>query len=132
MKKAALYAVTGIASLSAHSAHAANWVETAHAKDKSIYYYDASGLKAASDIQVIWVKSVWPKVAADGSISSTGRYRFSCSAMSYTPLAILSHRPDGTVTYSRVYESYEQKSQVAAPDTVFEWVMQDVCAAAGS
>lgn len=117
--------------LAAGPSHAAEWRESAHAKDGTIYSYDSNSLKAAADFQTLWIKVQRPKADEDGATSSLARYRFVCSAMSYTMLSIISHRPDGTVAYSRTLEPFEQKAQIAAPETVFERVMNDMCAEAG-
>jgi hypothetical protein len=113
----------------ADHAHAAEWVDLSESTNGTVWAVDASSVVIGRRTQNVWIRSTLKKPDADGAVSTTWRYQISCDASTYTILAALSHRADGTVSYSKTFASYEQKVELAAPDTVSETIVKAICAA---
>ncbi len=127
MNRALILGLVVASTALAGRANAAEWVDLSESTNGTVWAVDATSIVASRKIQNVWVRSTPKKPEQDGSVSTTWRYQISCDASTYTVLAILSHRADGTVSYSKTFASYEQKTELAAPDTVSETIVKTIC-----
>ncbi len=107
-------------------AAAANWVYVTKNDSGTIYYYDADNIQRSGNQITAWQK--WDH-SADQSMKEREAkrlVRFDCAARTATQLSSIRYFADGTTKSLQLLES-EQKTNIIAPETIGETLLEAVC-----
>ena len=126
MKPINLLAAATALVMGATPAFAANWIYVTQSNVGTVSYYDVDTIQRSGNQVTVWEKRDESRNKTVKHREMTLRERFHCSERTFTTLNITTYYPDGT-NKSANLETYEQKAEPIAPDTMGEAVLEAVC-----
>ena len=126
MKPINLLAAATALVMAATPAFAANWIFIGESANKSVAYYDIDTIQRSGNQLTVWVKTDFSRNKSVKYRETKIRRIYDCSERTINSLSSITYYPDGK-SDSYTWETFEQKAEPIAPDTMGEAVLEAVC-----
>ena len=114
--------------IAAPPAYAANWIFVTDSINNTRFYYDLDSIQRSENQITVWEKKDHSRDKTIKQRETKSRSRYDCAERTVTILNINSYFPDGKIE-ALTLKSYEQETVSIPPESVFEFMLEAVCAA---
>ena len=123
---ATLLGIMCLALMPVTPAYAANWVYVSTDTNNAVSYYDSDTIQRSGNQVTLWEKVDRSRDKTVKERQRKVQYRYDCAGRTATLLQIIKYYPDGS-NETLTLETYEQKAQALAPETIGEMMLEAVC-----